>query len=223
MVTGVKDLGKEKIITVLPDVTDTKKTKKGASEIEYKFHYRRMPLVKVGDHVKQGDIITDGSAEIDDVFKYAGVEKAKEYVIQEVGKIYELQGETVSRKHIEIIVRQMFSRYKVDEPGSSTLTEGEVVDDIILSEHGKDVKAEAVVMGITEVSLSRKSWLSAASFQHTNRVLINSALKGSEDVLGGLMENVIIGRHIPAGTGYKGSPKYKLMETVAPDKEEENQ
>jgi len=222
MVTGVKDLGKEKIITVLPDVPETKKTKKGASEIEYKFHYRRTPLVKVGDHVKQGDIITDGSADIDDVFKYAGVEKAKEYVIMEVGKIYELQGETVSRKHIEIIVRQMFSRYRVDEPGTSTLTEGELVDDSMLAEHGKDVKADPVVMGITEVSLSRKSWLSAASFQHTNRVLINSALRGSEDILGGLMENVIIGRHIPAGTGYKGSPKQKAIEAAFPKEEENN-
>ncbi len=222
VVTGVKDLGKEKIITVLPDVPESKKTKKGASEIEYKFHFRRMPLVKVGDHVKQGELLTDGSADIDDVFKYAGVEKAKEYVIQEVGKIYELQGETVSRKHIEIIVRQMFSRYEVTEGGSSTFTEGEIIDETAVRGLAKDTKAEALVMGITEVSLSRKSWLSAASFQHTNRILINNALKGSSDTLTGLMENVIIGRHIPAGTGFKGSPKQKMIEAIQP-KEEVNE
>lgn len=219
VVTGVKDLGKEKIITVLPDVPESKKTKKGASEIEYKFHFRRMPLVKVGDHVKQGELITDGSADIDDVFKYAGVEKAKEYVIQEVGKIYELQGETVSRKHIEIIVRQMFSRYEVIEGGSSTFTEGEIIDETAVRGLAKDTKAEALVMGITEVSLSRKSWLSAASFQHTNRILINNALKGSSDTLTGLMENVIIGRHIPAGTGFKGSPKHGMIEVIQPKEE----
>ncbi len=219
VVTGVKDLGKEKIITVLPDVPESKKTKKGASEIEYKFHFRRMPLVKVGDHVKQGELITDGSADIDDVFKYAGVEKAKEYVIQEVGKIYELQGETVSRKHIEIIVRQMFSRYEVTEGGSSTFTEGEIIDETAVRGLAKDTKAEALVMGITEVSLSRKSWLSAASFQHTNRILINNALKGSSDTLTGLMENVIIGRHIPAGTGFKGSPKQRMIEAIQPKEE----
>jgi hypothetical protein len=97
------------------DQQSTKKSKTGGENdgsIEYVFSYKRIPLVKVGDSVKKGDLLTDGSADIDEMFKYAGAEKAKAYVISEVGKIYELQGETVSRKHIEIIVKQMFSRRK---------------------------------------------------------------------------------------------------------------
>jgi DNA-directed RNA polymerase subunit beta' len=223
VVSEVKDLGKEKVIRVIPELEDRSKSKKG-SEIEYLFNNKRVALVKAGDHVKKGDILTDGSADIDDVFTYGGSDKAKEYVINEVGKIYELQGETVSRKHIEIIVRQMFSRKKVVASGDTDLVEGMIIDDTYLQEENmkakKDglevAKAEGVVMGIAEVSLSRKSFLSAASFQHTTKVLINSAIRGAEDDLVGLMENVIIGRLIPAGTGFGGSEKQKLIETVQP-------
>jgi DNA-directed RNA polymerase subunit beta' len=135
----------------------------------------------------------------------------------------------VSRKHIEIIVKQMFSRRKITLGGDTNLTEGMIVDELHLpgrecakakEKGGTPAKAESVVMGIADVSLSRKSFLSAASFQHTTRVLINSAVRGSEDDLVGLMENIIIGRLIPAGTGFKGSPKQKLMETVQPTQEE---
>jgi DNA-directed RNA polymerase subunit beta' len=223
VISEVKDLGKEKVIKIIPELEDRSKGKKG-SEIEYVFNYKRTALVKAGDQVKKGDILTDGSADIDDVFAYGGIDKTKEYVINEVGKIYELQGETVSRKHIEIIVRQMFSRKKVVSAGDTDLVEGMIVDDTYLQEEnmlakkeGKEMaKAEGVVMGIAEVSLSRKSFLSAASFQHTTKVLINSAIRGAEDDLVGLMENVIIGRLIPAGTGFAGSEKQKLMETVQP-------
>jgi DNA-directed RNA polymerase subunit beta' len=179
-----------------------------------------MALVKAGDHVKKGDIITDGSADIDEVFKYAGKDKAKEYVITEVGKIYELQGETVARKHIEIIVKQMFSRFDVVDGGGTDLSKGDVVSESdLVDENAHAVKAgkapavvEPTAMGITEVSLSRKSFLAAASFQHTTKILINSAVRGSQDNLVGLMENVIIGRLIPAGTGWKGSPKWDMIE-----------
>ncbi len=228
-VTEVKDLGKEKVIKIMPELEDRAKGKK-ASEVEYLYNIKRVPLVKVGDKVNKGDIITDGSADIDEKFEYAGAVKAKNYVISEVGKIYELQGETVARKHIEIIVKQMFSRRKVTSSGDTSLAEGTIVDDMQLQEEnakvkeagGSPAKAEQVVMGITEVSLSRKSFLSAASFQHTTRVLINSAVRGSEDDLIGLMENVIIGRLIPAGSGFMGSPKQKMIETVQPTEEEMN-
>ena len=147
-----------------------------------------------------------------------------EYVISEVGKIYELQGETVSRKHIEVIVKQMFSRKRVEDAGDTNLADGMVVDDLQLADENRKVKAnggtvataEPIVLGITEVSLSRKSFLSAASFQHTTRVLIGNAVRGAEDDLQGLMENVIIGRLIPAGTGYPGSPKADMIEKVRP-------
>ncbi|HEY4494755.1 MAG TPA: DNA-directed RNA polymerase subunit beta' [Candidatus Paceibacterota bacterium] len=235
IVSEVKDLGKEKVIKIIPNIEDRPKVKKASKVgendgmIEYVFNYKRIPLVKAGDKVNKGDIITDGSADIDELFKYGGKERAKEYVINEVSKIYELQGETVARKHIEIIVKQMFSRNKVSFGGDTNLTEGMIIDELQLQEEnmkakqaGKTgAKAESVVMGIAEVSLSRKSFLSAASFQHTTRVLINSAIRGSEDDLVGLMENIIIGRLIPAGTGFKGSPKQKMIETVQPREDEQ--
>jgi DNA-directed RNA polymerase subunit beta' len=222
MVTDIKDLGKEKVIVVTPELEDRSKGAKKKQDIEYTVNYKRMPLIKVGDKVKKGDIITDGSADIDEVFKYGGKEHAKDYVIREVSKIYELQGETVSRKHIEIIVKQMFSRKKVKDPGATTLSEGDVVDQHTLNMEndkarargGEEAKAESIVMGITDISLSRRSFLSAASFQHTTRILINSAIRGSKDKLDGLMENVIIGRLIPAGTGFKGSPKQKMIQEI---------
>ncbi len=179
-------------------------------------------MLNVGDKVTKGDIITDGSADIDEVFKFGGREQAQDYIISEVSKLYELQGESVSRKHIEVIVRQMFSRRIVKDAGHTGLSVGDVMEHYQIAKAnestkaagGDEAKAEAVVMGITEVSLSRKSFLSAASFQHTTRVLINSAIRGTEDELNGLMENVILGRLIPAGTGFKGSPKAKMIEAM---------
>jgi len=234
-VSEIRDMNKEKIIVIIPDIdhivpAKAKSKKKSANgtaateAIEYPFHYRRTLYVKVGDKVKKGDILTDGSADISDIFENAGAERAKEYVISEVGKIYELQGETVSRKHIEVIVKQMFSRKRVEDAGDTNLADGMVVDDSQLADENRKAKAtgntpataEPIVLGITEVSLSRKSFLSAASFQHTTRVLIGNAVRGAEDDLQGLMENVIIGRLIPAGTGYAGSPKAKMIAAIQP-------
>ena len=227
VVTGMKDLGKEKVIYVIPEIEDSGKKK---AEIEYTFPYRRTTMVKVGDRVKKGQLLTDGSADIDEVFENGGEERAKEYVITEVGKIYELQGETVSRKHIELIVKQMFSRRRVIESGSTNLTEGMIVDDIQLTTEnalakeagGEPAKFEKLVLGITETSLSRKSFLSAASFQHTTRVLISNAVRGAEDDLTGLMENVIIGRLVPAGTGFKGSPKKTMIDALSPNGDQDD-
>ena len=227
-ISSVKDSGKEKIITVVPDIEFRDKAKK--QELEYKVHYRRMSLVKMGDKVKKGQIITDGSADIDEVFERAGKERAMDYIIKEIGKIYELQGETVSRKHIEIIVKQMFSRKYITNPGDTKFSIDDVVDVYDLDiENGRakdakkeEAKGQDAVMGITEVALSRQSFLSAASFQHTTRIFINAALRGTEDNLAGLKENVIIGRLIPAGTGFKGSPKQLMIETVAPREEDDS-
>jgi DNA-directed RNA polymerase subunit beta' len=220
VVTGMKDQGKEKTIFVIPEIEDKGKTK--ASEVEYTFPYRRTVMVKVGDKVKKGQLLTDGSADIDEVFEYGGEEAAKDYVISEVSKIYELQGETVSRKHIELIVKQMFSRRRITDAGDTNLTEGMVIDEIQLTEEnaeakangGSPAKAEKMVMGITETSLSRKSFLSAASFQHTTRVLIANSVRGASDDLTGLMENVIIGRLVPAGSGFQGSPKKEMVDVL---------
>jgi DNA-directed RNA polymerase subunit beta' len=140
-------------------------------------------------------------------------------MIDEVSKIYDLQGAPVSHKHMEVIIRQMFSRMRIVDPGSSSFMKGDVVEASILRrtnadlvEAGKDqATAEPMVLGITEVSLNRKSFLSAASFQHTTRTLISAAMRGSIDTLRGLKENVIIGRVIPAGTGYQGSQKHAMI------------
>ena len=226
-ITAINAIGKDKAIKILPDIED-KSSKKKASEIEYVFPARRFVTVKIGDHVSKGDLLTDGSADIEEIFMYGGEERAKDYVITEVSKIYELQGETVSRKHIEIIVKQMFSRKRVTFAGGTNLTEGMVVDDITLIEENAQAKklgleiakGEKMVMGISDTSLSRKSFLSAASFQHTTRVLISNAVRGADDDLTGLMENVIIGRLVPAGSGFEGSPKKELIDSFSPKIEE---
>ncbi|MEI8249381.1 MAG: DNA-directed RNA polymerase subunit beta', partial [Candidatus Taylorbacteria bacterium] len=223
VISDVKEMGKEKVIKILPEIEDKATGKKKAAEVEYTFAYRRTVFVKIGDRVKKGDLLTDGSADIEEVFEFGGEDRAKEYVISEVGKIYELQGETVSRKHIELIVKQMFSRRRVKDAGDTNLTEGMIVDETHLLEEnslakeagGTPAKVEKLVMGITETSLSRKSFLSAASFQHTTRVLIANAVRGADDDLTGLMENVIIGRLVPAGSGYAGSPKKEMIDAIA--------
>jgi DNA-directed RNA polymerase subunit beta' len=220
-VTSVKDFGKEKIITVIPDIEDKGKSKK-SGEIEFIFNPKRVAFVKSGDVITKGQLLTDGSADIDEIFKYAGRDRAMDYIIAEVSKPYELQGEAVARKHIEIIVKQMFSKKTVTAPGSSNYCVGDTIDELdlvlenkqIKNEKGTELEAKLMVMGITESSLSRRSFLSAASFQHTVRILINAAIKGTKDNLIGLKENVIIGRVIPAGTGFKGSEKYKIIEAV---------
>ena len=163
--------------------------------------------------------MTDGSADIAEMFRLGTKELVEEYIIEEINKVYELQSASISRKHTEIIIRQMFSRRKIKDAGETNFSVGDIVENTAFIEenarvgeiNGKEApskdsgqaKAEVVVLGITEVSLRTKSWLSAASFQNTNRVLIENAIKGGVDTLRGLKENVIIGRLIPAGTGFK--------------------
>jgi DNA-directed RNA polymerase subunit beta' len=214
-VFDIREEGKDKIIKVLSDSKGDKKD----NEIEYVIPFRRTAVVKKGDKVKKGQLLTDGSAKINEIFAYGGKEMAENYIINEINKVYELQGAPIGRKHLEIIVRQMFSRKKVIDGGDTMFSPGEVVEhfefekenEIIKKEGGKPATAEFIVRGITDVSLTTKSWLSAASFQNTNRVLINNAIKGGIDNLRGLKENVIIGRLIPAGTGLRG--EYKHLDT----------
>lgn len=149
--------------------------------------------------------------------------------MSEVVKIYELQGASISIKHVEVIVRQMFSRMKVTASGGTELSVGDVlpqadfelVNEAATSAGGEPAKAEGLVMGILDVSLSRPSFLSAASFQNTTRMLIKAALYGAMDKLEGLKENVIIGRLIPAGTGFKGSPKQEMIQKAVPPRHEQ--
>ena len=216
VVTEIKNLGHDKLIVVTPELGETKGKK---LDNEYTVPGSRSIAVSVGQGVKKGEALTDGSIDLDELFRYAGREKTENYIIHEVSKPYELQGAAVSRKHIELIVRQMFSRRKIKDPGASGLTRGDVIEASVgealnrtLKEKGlEEIKSDTVIMGITEVSLSRASFLSAASFQHTPRVLIQAAIRGAKDKLVGLKENVIIGRLIPAGTGFKGGYKEKLI------------
>lgn len=225
VISSIKNEKGEKSIVVLSSEAKVPKSKSG--EIEYPVSFQRSVLVKVGDGVKKGQILTDGSADLDELFKYAGKEATENYIIKEINKLYELQGEPISRKHIEVIVRQMFSRRRVKDSGDTNLSNGDVVEEreLTLANESaanlgnKEAKAEKVLMGISEVSLTRKSFLSAASFQHTTRILINAAIRGYEDNLRGLKENVIIGRLIPAGTGFIGSPKQKMIEDSQQDQE----
>ncbi len=216
MVSEIKMEGKEKIIILLPEHENKSKNN---SDTEYSVNYNRVVLVKKGDNVKKGDILTDGSVNLDELFKYGGKEKTQNYIIHEITKIYELQGEPVSRKHIEVIIKQMFSRIKILSPGDTKFSQGDIVpladiieeNEIMKAEGKEEAKSEPLLLGITEVSLSRTSFLSSASFQHTTRMLIQNALRGTEDNLKGLKENVIIGRLIPAGSNFKGSGKYEML------------
>lgn len=223
VISEIKIEGKEKMIIILPE--ESEKSGRGSgtkSHNEYLVNQNRSILVKVGDKVEKGDVLTDGSVDLEELFKYAGKEKTQNYIIHEITKIYELQGEPVSRKHIEVIVRQMFSRKKIKNPGDTKFSQGDIVsksdlmaeNEMIKKLDKKEAEAEPLLLGITEVSLSRKSFLSSASFQHTTRMLIQNALKGTEDELKGLKENVIIGRLIPAGSGFKGSEKYRLIKDL---------
>ncbi len=222
VVTKITHSDREKVITVLANPEDAKKSPKGKSEIEHSFSPLRMILVKEGQEVSRGEILTDGSADIDELFKYAGKEKTQNYIIEEISRLYELQGEAVSKKHIEVVVRQMFSRRKIKSVGDSFFSRGEIVEGFdlraenerIKKSKGEEAKAEKVVLGITETSLTRKSFLSAASFQNTTRVLIESSVSGKKDNLFGLKENVILGRLVPAGTGFSGSPKADMIENL---------
>ncbi len=220
-VVNVVDNGTDKLIKVLSDLkSDNKAGGKNGNEVEYTIPARRQILVKIGAKVKKGDLLTDGSADINEIVKYGGKEMAEEYIVNEINKVYDLQSASISRKHIEIIIRQMFSRKRIKDAGDTAFSPGEIVENIELIEeneiiekegHGKKAEAGTIVLGITEVSLTTKSWLSAASFQNTNRVLINNAIRGGIDNLRGLKENVIIGNLIPAGTGF-GVKRKKVVE-----------
>ena len=209
-VSMVKTVEGVKIIEVLIDkeiVIKTKKTK----TVRYELDKRRTAVVKAGDRVLKGQLLTDGSAVITDLFNIAGKKAAQDYVVSEVAKVYELNSAPVSKKHIEIITRLMFSRRKIVSVGDSKFSTGDVVENYelvkeneILKKQGKlEATGEVVIKGISEVALSTKSWLSSASFQHTTRILVAAAAGGEADELRGLKENVIVGNLIPAGTGFR--------------------
>jgi len=217
MITDIRKEGQETIIIITPE--SGKSTKR---DTEYTIHPARSILVKPGQTVLKGEFMTDGSADLEELFLLAGKERAQEYVISEITRIYELQGVSTARKHLEIIVKQMFSRMSVTSAGDSAVSAGEILADFEfervnreMKDQGKEqMKGKQLLLGITEVSLTRASFLSAISFQNTPRKLAEAAVSGSIDRLVGLKENVIIGRLIPAGTGFKGSKKHTMIKEL---------
>jgi DNA-directed RNA polymerase subunit beta' len=175
-------------------------------EREYMIPAATHILVANGETVKAGQKLTDGSINPQDILSILGRESVQRYLVEEVQKVYFSQGVHINDKHIEVIVRQMMNKVRVDSSGDTDLVPGELVDkfrfeDInnkILAEGGEPATAHTVLMGITRTSLSTESWLAAASFQETTRVLTDAAIHGKKDILAGLKENVIIGKLIPA-------------------------
>lgn len=177
-------------------------------------------LVKSGDIVAAGDRLTSGSINLHDLMALKGIEATQRYIINEVLRIYAAQGQDVADKHLEIIVRQMFSRVQVEEAGDGDFVAGDIVSRAAVVEANEQLAAEGkeeitytqLLLGITKVSIWSDSWLSAASFQDTTRVLINAAVSGRQDQLHGLKENVIIGRKIPVGTGVDSATALDTLE-----------
>jgi len=179
--------------------------------VEYKIPAKTAIFVEKGEDIEKGQQFCEGSLDLKELFKLRGKEEAQRYISKEIQRIYVSQGAVIHDKHIEVIIRQMFSRVKIKETGDSNFAVGEIVEESKLLEENiklkkekkKPAKADTILLGISRVSLTTDSFLSAASFQETSRVLIRAALEGKEDKLRGLKENVIIGKLIPAGTGFR--------------------
>jgi DNA-directed RNA polymerase subunit beta' len=182
---------------------------------EYQVPSESTIIVSKGDLVGKGAQLNEGHIDLKKLFETMGREAVQRYIIGEIQEIYAAQGEGINDKHVEVIIRQMMSRIKVLEAGDTDLLPGDIVEkDQFVEENDLAKKAkeeqaagEVMIMGITKVALSTESFLSAASFQETARVLINAAVTAKDDRLRGLKENVIIGRLIPAGTGYRDLSK----------------
>ena len=178
-------------------------------KVEYMVPKGKHIPVAEGDFVQKGDYIMDGNPAPHDILAIMGVEALADYMIDEVQDVYRLQGVKINDKHIEVIVRQMLQKWEIQESGDTTLLKGEHVDkqefdqanEKSLSKGGRPAKGEPILLGITKASLQTRSFISAASFQETTRVLTEASVQGKRDKLVGLKENVIVGRLIPAGTG----------------------
>ncbi|MDQ3592216.1 MAG: DNA-directed RNA polymerase subunit beta', partial [Actinomycetota bacterium] len=211
----LEESDKTRKVVVVPD--------DGADEEDYPINKRARLLVADGEHVDVGQQLTHGTPDPQDVLRILGVRKAQEHLVDEVQEVYRSQGVSIHDKHIEIIVRQMLRRVTVIEQGDAGLLTGDLVDRLrfedenrrVVSDDGKPASGRPVLMGITKASLATDSWLSAASFQETTRVLTDAAIHGRSDSLRGLKENVILGKLIPAGTGLE---RYRNI-TVEPTEE----
>ena len=207
--------GKRKII-VTPEAGDAK---------EYLIPKGKHVTVGDGDFVEAGELLTEGHPELHDILRTKGEKHLAAYLVDEIQDVYRFQGVGIDDKHIEVIVRQMLRKIQVLDPGQTSFLVGEQVDKQefkvenakAIAEGLTPANAEPMVLGITQASLTTSSFISAASFQETTKVLTEAALRGKSDALRGLKENVIVGRLIPAGTGYR---EYVHAEIVVPDQKE---
>jgi len=198
----------EGVVKVHKDHIDLTHT--GGSDREYAIPAFQNLEIKSGDLVTPGQRLTEGSINLQEMLTLSGETAVQRYIISEVQTIYAAQGQIVSDKHIEVIIRQMFSRVSVEESGDSLFVTGEIIPRQTITEDNARLESEGktpatftqLLLPVTKISLSSDSFLSAASFQDTTRVLIAAAIRGKTDKLRGLKENVIIGRLIPVGTGF---------------------
>jgi DNA-directed RNA polymerase subunit beta' len=198
-----KDYKNKRRITIEPVDGDTAERK------EYMIPKGKHIPVQEGDFVQKGDFIMDGNPAPHDILAILGIEKLAEYMIDEVQEVYRLQGVKINDKHIEVIVRQMLQKWEIADSGDTVLLKGETVDksefdeanEKAIARGGRPASGAPILLGITKASLQTRSFISAASFQETTRVLTEAAVQGKRDKLVGLKENVIVGRLIPAGTG----------------------
>jgi DNA-directed RNA polymerase subunit beta' len=186
-------------------------------------------IVFKGDQVRKGQQLTEGPTVPHEILDVCGPQELQEHLVNEIQEVYRLQGVTINDKHIEIIIRQMLRKVRITEPGDTTFLWGEQIDKIVFEEEnqrvermgGKPAEGQPVLLGITKASLETESFLSAASFQDTTRVLTEAATMGKVDYLRGFKENVIMGHIIPAGTGFNGHRQVALRPLVEPAPVEE--
>jgi DNA-directed RNA polymerase subunit beta' len=194
--------------------------------VEYLIPKGKHISVQEGDFIRRGEYLIDGNPAPHDILKSLGIEALAEYLVNEVQDVYRLQGVGINDKHIEVIVRQMLKKVEITKSGETTLLIGEQVEreefdevnEKAIAEGREPAKGEAILLGITKASLQTRSFISAASFQETTRVLTEAAVSGKSDKLIGLKENVIVGRLIPAGTGsmmkeYRSIAKQRDVQT----------
>jgi hypothetical protein len=217
-VVGIWEDGNMNIVQITPQQTEDGEN---VNPVRYEIPNVAALAVSKNDVVQAGDRLTVGSLNLRDLMEFKGVEETQRYIMNEILRIYAAQGQDIASKHLEIIVRQMFSRVQIEDAGDSSFIIGDVVSKAAVVEENKLLEAEGKkpaefkqqLLGITKVSIFSDSFLSAASFQNTTSVLINAATSGRIDKLRGLKENVIIGRKIPVGTGARVNTKSEPIET----------
>lgn len=225
------------IISEIDGFVEFSETKKGQRGIvvrsptgmkrEYTIPHGKHPNVYKGDRVTAGQQLTDGPVVLQDILRVCGDKLLQEYLVNEIQEVYRLQGVRINDKHIEVIIRQMLKKVRIEDSGDTDFLQGQYVDKVkfqkenarVIKKGNKPASATPVLLGITKASLTTESFISAASFQETTRVLTEAAASGKKDELLGLKENVIVGHLIPAGTGLKTYRNIEIVKEAVPQEE----